>query len=291
MSWRAGLWIVAAGSVALPYPLYMQTAVRSDPVLASWNAQNITTSPPPWDWVLSYGLVFLLAIWGCSLVVRRASNADLMVLGWAGVTCIGMYLPLQLQRRLSIGLGIPMGLLAGLGWWRGLRRRIRAPLRNLVRALVIAFSALTPIFLIVTATSAALGSRVSKADSWLYLSEGEWGALTWLRDHQAEAESKAVVLCAPQMGSFIPAWTGQRVVYGHPFETVDAEKRKEQVASYWSGAMSASEQTTFMRENHVQYVLVGPRERAISPEGREGAVVGNLVFEMDDTRIYAVDGR
>ncbi len=304
--WRATAWIVGAAATALPYPLYMQAAIRSDPVLAAWNAQNVTASPPLWDWVLSYGLVSILATWGGGLAIRRGSSGDFVVLGWALVTLIGMYLPLPLQRRLSIGLGIPLGLLAGMGWgtastrvtrrlrpstrWSGIRELVHVRRRGLVRGLIIAFSALTPIFLIVMTSSAALGSEATSPNSSLYLSDGEWAALRWLR-RQAETQQEAVVLCAPQMGSFVPAWTGHRVVYGHPFETVNAERREEQVRAYWAGAMSAPDRATFLEENQVRYILVGPREQALSPKGWDGAEVGDLVFDTYDTQIYAINER
>jgi hypothetical protein len=287
--WRAGAWIVVAATAALPYPLYMQNAIQTDPILAAWNAQNVTASPPLWDWALSYGLILILAALGGSAAVQRGSNADLAVLGWTGVTFIGMYLPLPLQRRLSIGLGAPLGLLAGMGWWRRGRRWLSVHSRGLVQGIIIAFSALTPLLLIATATSAALGPQASKANAWLYLSDGEWAALEWLRD-QGESQPKPVVLCAPQTGSFVPAWTGHRVVYGHPFETIHAERRAEKVEAYWSGEMSPSEQEAFIVRNRVQYILVGPRERAITPREWDSVELGKLVFETDDTFIYAVNG-
>jgi hypothetical protein len=311
--WRAGAWIAGAAATALPYPLYMQAAIRSDPVLAAWNAQNVTASPPLWDWVLSYGLLSILAAWGGGAAIRRGSNGDVMVVGWALVTLVGMYLPLPLQRRFSIGLGIPMGLLAGMGWaprrtrpstwvprrlrprnrlstrWSGIRELIHVRRRGLARGLIIAFSALTPILLIVMTSSAALRSEASP-DSWLYLSDGEWAALRWLR-RRAETQQEAVVLCAPQMGSFVPAWTGHRVVYGHPFETVNASRREEKVKAYWTGAMSASDQAAFLEENQVQYILVGPREQALNPKGWDDVEAGDLVFDTYDTRIYAINGQ
>jgi len=277
--WRAVAWMAGAGAAALPYPLYAQWAIRADPVLAAWNAQNVTPSPPLWDWALSYGLVLALAVLGIAFAVRRGSDGDWLLLGWVGVTLVGMYLPLSLQRRLSLGLGVPLGLLAGTGWWRAVRPRVYARRRAFVQGLVVAFCALTPVFLM-------LGTPLSPAGRpWFYLSRGEWAALEWLRD---EGHPDAVVLCAPQTGLFVPAWAGQRVVYGHPFETVDAERRKAQVEAYWAGEMSPAEREAFLRENRVGYVLVGPRERALGAgeQGSKGA--GEQVFGAGDVRVYEV---
>jgi hypothetical protein len=287
--YRAATWIIAAATAALPYPVYMQGAIRSDPLLAAWNAQNVTASPPVWDWALSYGLVLILGAWGSRVAIRRGSNGDLLLLGWTLVTFAGMYVPLPLQRRLSIGLGVPLGLLAGIGWQRKARDLIRARRRHLARGLIIAFSALSPIFLVLAASFAAMGPGASTADSWLYLSDGEWAALRWLHD-QEKAHPEGVVLCAPQTGAFVPAWSGHPVVYGHPFETLKAERRAEQVRVYWSGEMSAAEKASFLEENRVQYVLVGPREKALGVDKWQDAEPGDLVFEAGDTQIYAVDG-
>jgi hypothetical protein len=274
--WQAVAWVIGAGAAAVPYPLYMQWALRSDPVLAAWSAQNVTSSPPVWDWALSYGLVLVLAVLGIVSTARRGSDGDWLLWGWVLVTLVGMYAPLPLQRRLGLGLGIPLGLLAGIGWWRSVRPWIGVRKQKFLQSLAVVFCSLTPVFLALIALLAALSG-----EPWFYLSSGEWAALEWLHD---EGKSDAVVLCSPRMGLFVPAWAGQRVVYGHPFETVDAEEREAQVEAYWAGEMSATEQDLFLKENRVGYVLVGPRELEIG----DGVQVGELAFEAGDVRVYEV---
>ncbi|MCP4539549.1 MAG: hypothetical protein GY832_20635 [Chloroflexi bacterium] len=285
--WRAVAWVVGAGVISTPYPVYMQWALRSDPLLAEWTAQNVTPSPPLWDWALSYGLVLLLAVLGVFFAVRRRSGIDWLLLGWLVVTFVGLYIPLTLQRRLSLGLGMPMGLLAGMGWWRAVRPRIRGRRKKLFQGLTVAFCAMTPIFLMLMTLLAALAG-----EPWFYLGGGEWAALEWLRD---EGDPNAVVLCAPQTGLFVPAWAGQPVVYGHPFETVDAERREAQVKAYWIGQMNSAEQTSFLQKNRANYVLVGPREVQLATGNRSGrtefqvvGLEGELVFEAGSVQIYRV---
>jgi hypothetical protein len=147
---------------------------------------------------------------------------------------------------------------------------------------MVVFCAMTPIFLVLIALVGAVAG-----EPWFYLSDGEWAALEWLR---AEADPDAVVLCAPQMGLFVPAWAGQPVVYGHPFETVNAERRKERVEAYWGGEMSAADQESFLRENGVGYVLVGPRELAIG-DWALGDRDWDLAFEAQGVSAYRVDRR
>jgi hypothetical protein len=292
VAWRAAGWTAAAGLVALVYPLYGVLAIQADPVLAGWSAQNQTPSPPAWDWLLSFGLVGVLAVPGVATAVRRRTDAGLLLVAWVIAAGAGMYAPLALQRRLALGLQVPVALLAAAGWWQVIRPRLRTRLRGPVTVAMLGLSTLTNLFLVAMLVLAAW-----RGEPRFYLSDGEWQALEWLRE---AVDHDRVVLCAPQTGMFVPAWAGQRVVYGHPFETLDAERRKAQVEAYWSGEMSPAEQGSFLRENRVRYVLVGPRELEIgdlvvSAQSNDrrlemAELGGRLVFETGNVRLYEVNG-
>jgi hypothetical protein len=283
VDWRTAGWTAVAGLVAVVYPLYGVLAIRSDPVLASWSAQNQTPSPPVWDWLLGFGLLPLLAVPGIVVMVRRRSAGGLLLLAWVVAAGLGMYAPLALQRRLALGLGVPIALLAGTGWWEVIRPWMRVRRRGLLTAVMLSLSTLTNLFLMAMLVVAASGG-----EPLFYISGGEWQALEWLRE---EAEPDQVVLCAPETGMFVPAWAGQRVVYGHPFETVDAERREAQVRAYWAGEMSLAEQASFLRESGVDYVLVGPRELEIGDWGLMiGEQMGRPVFEAEQVKVYKVNG-
>jgi len=286
VEWRRAGWTAAAGLAAAIYPLYGVLAIQADPVLAVWSAQNQTVSPPAWDWLLSFGLVAVLAPLGAATAVRQRSDSGLLALAWVTAAGVGMYAPIALQRRLALGLQVPLVLLATSGWWQVIRPRLRGRLRRPLTAAVIAFSTLTNLFLMAMFVIGAMGGEPR-----YYVSDGEWRALEWLRE---EVDHDQVVLCAPQTGMFVPAWAGQRVVYGHPFETVDAEWREEQVEAYWAGEMDPAEQESFLQGNRVGYVLVGPRELKIGDwklgikDWRLGIRDWRLVFEAEDVRIYEV---
>ena len=284
VAWRTAGWTAVAGLVAVAYPLYGVLAIGADPVLAGWSAQNQTPSPPVWDWLLSFGLLTALAVPGVVTAVRRRSDGGLLLVAWVIAAGVGMYAPLALQRRLALGLQVPLALLAAAGWWQVIRPRLRVRLQGPVTVAMVALSSLTNLFLVVMLVLAALGGEPR-----FYLSDGEWRALAWLRE---EVDHDQVVLCAPQTGMFVPAWAGQRVVYGHPFETVDAERREAQVKAYWAGEMSRADREAFLRANRVGYVLAGPRELEIGDWRLEvGELEGEMVFEAGDVRVWEVGGR
>ena len=275
--WRAGAWIVSAAVLSVVYPLYMRWVIRQDPVLAAWNAQNVTEAPAIWDWVLSYGLVFVLVLVGAWYAIRSRADTDWFTLGWLAVTLVGLCIPLQLQRRLSLGLSIPIGMLAGRGWWRVVRPRMVGRQRSVARGAALTMCALTPVFLIVGAMMSA-----AAADGRFYLAADEWSALGWLR----EFGDPKVVLCSPETGMFVPAWGGQPVVYGHPFETVDAKERLGEVSVFFGGTMTKDEQTAFLHDRRVGYVLVGPREHALGTWQPDVGTMFKAVFESPGVIVY-----
>jgi len=266
---RTGIaWTALAALLSLPYPVYTLWALRAHPVLAAWSAQNVTPSPSLWEWLLGLGLLVPLALTGIPRAWRRAGRGEGLLLGWVITTAVGLAVPLSLARRLSIGLAIPLGLLAGMGW-DDVVRSVSLARRRLLTAALLALVALTPLFLLALGAGAVLN-----AHPLLYLSRGEWAALAWLREYVPHDQ---IVLCAPETGIFIPAWAGQRVVYGHPFETVDAEQREQQVQQFWTGEGDAARLDRW----GVDLLFYGPREQALG-----GPPAGELLFEAFDTAVY-----
>ena len=56
---------------------------------------------------------------------------------------------------------------------------------------------------------------------------------------------------------------GNRVVYGHPFETIDAEGKKAEVQRFYSREASDTERSALLQRYGVRYVLVGPQQTEV----------------------------
>jgi hypothetical protein len=207
---------------------------------------------------LGDGLILVLAVPGAVIAARRRSDTDLLLLAWAGVTALLLYAPFAMQRRFSLGLHVPLAILAATGLFSVAKHR---------RIWGWALAATLPTTLLVIVL--ALGGGL-KHDPRLFVSTDEAEAMDWLHDH---APRDAVVLASPEMGIFIPAWSGRRVVYGHPFETVDAERTKARVETFFAPGTGNAEREAMLREWRAAFVFVGPRERALGltdpPPGRE----------------------
>ncbi len=246
-----------AGVMTLPLLVYSLWVTQADPVLRGWTAQNVTPSPPVWDYCLGYGLVLALAVPGAVVAIRRRTDLDLLLLAWVGVTAIALYAPFALQRRFSLGLHIPLAILAAMGL-------ARLTKRGLVTGLAFAATLLTTLLVIVLAIGGGM-----KRDSRLFVSADEAAAMDWLHENTPR---NVVVLASPETGPFIPAWAGRRVVYGHPFETVNAERTKARVEAFFASGTSRAERDAMLTDWNAAFVFVGPRERALGmtePPGRE----------------------
>jgi hypothetical protein len=272
--------LVAVLLGGLPVLVYDVWVTYTDPVFAAWDAQNLTPSPPLWDTVISLSPALLFALIGAGWLIKQkrrpegntpsplAEQSWLIPPVWAGLGLVLLYLPFSLQRRFMIGLYVPMAALAvvGVDALAKLRRRFR-----LGMILVLAVSLLTNVVVLL---SGLYGARTH--DPAIYLTAGEADALAWIEEHIPE---DALILASPEMGMFIPAHTGRRVLYGHPFETVDAEEQEQALIGFFE----AGGDDHFLSERGVDYVFFGPRERELGDFSIPGL---KSVFSSDDVELY-----
>jgi uncharacterized membrane protein len=140
--------------------------------------------------------------------------------------------------------------------------------------LILIATTLTSAFLVL-----ALSAGAFARDPRIYLSADEVAAFEWLQSH---APRDGIVLAAPDTGAFIPAYTSQRVVYGHPYETVEAARKKQQVIDFFAGTIDRA-----VLLNQIDFVFVGPREKALG--SIDAAALGLMpVFESGEVTVYAV---
>lgn len=294
IAWRDRLtakrWLSRAVGAALggfPILAYDYWLTTSDPIIAGWNAQNLTPSAPVSDLLISFSPYLLFSLIGILGVLRWITNkpaspnlltntAQLqLLLVWAGLGIVIAYIPLGLQRRFLLGLLVPLAGIASvfiIRWWDAQKPRwIRLALVGL---LVLAF----PTNLMIIFTSF---HGVKTHEPIFFLNQDEMLAFEWM---DSSTPQEAVVLAAPQTGMFLPAYTGKRVVYGHPFETVNAEEKQAEVTYFYSGQMNPNEVGEFLLENQVTFIFCGPREKALG--GWIPDSLAEPVFEQGEVVIY-----
>lgn len=272
---RAGesFWGIFAGGV--PVILYDLWVISRDPLLSIWNSQNVTPSPPLWDTLVALSPVILLAIPGAWYAVRGQRKQFRVLLVWSGLSLVLMYIPFGLQRRFMLGIYIPLALLGVLGLEQIQNRALKGWSFRFSAGLLLVF-ALPTNFVILLAAQHGIQTR----DPALYLTRGEMNAISWMDENLPLG---TIVLASPGMGLFIPAYSGSRVIYGHPYETVDASRMEAESAQFYSSGGAGLDGFTRLG---VSYVFYGPREMELG--SLDPAPALERVYQGDGVEIFKI---
>jgi hypothetical protein len=198
-----------------------------------------------------------------------------MLLIWVVLGMLLIYVPFGLQRRFMTGFFMPVVGLAGIVL---LRLEIEKPrLAGILQKVVLALS-LPTTFLVLVIGQLAIQARLPL----LYLTRGEEQAMKWIETNTPE---EALILASPETGLFIPAHTGRRVIYGHQYETVNAEAEKQAVTLFFQTAKgNQAFMQEFLSEREVDYVFYGPRERQLGNLSQLDRLIP--VFSTDGVEVY-----
>ncbi len=271
--WAAMLILPAA-----PLALYYLMVFRFNDVFGDFNQQNITISPNIILFIFGYGLLLILAIPGLLRAFRRFEpDGDQIMLLWFLVNVLLIYTPFALQRRLFIGLIIPIVYFAVRAiedYWVE-----RVPERLRMASLIFLFVFILPthVFTFGAPLAFAVLDQEAGADNLLLVHENYLAAFDEL---DAMGGKNGVVLSSPAIGLWLPSQTQMRPVYGHEFETVPAEERREQVEDFYRGIDCVTLLESDKLPFHVRYVLWGPKEDDMGIITRDEAA--EEVLNLDD---------
>lgn len=260
----------------LPWVAYQYLTVRSDPQLSNWNLQNLTPSPPFWDFLVSFSPAVFLAL-AAIFIPKDRIKSDLFyfLVSWLIAGVLIIYLPIGIQRRFLAGYFIPVSILASGILFILMTRKTR----------IIAFSALlastsiTLVFILLAGISS-----IYTHNPIIYLNNSESQVMRWINTNTRPGE---VILADSRMGLFIPSWTFARVIYGHPFETIDAQRNRGVVESFFGCDLTEPQTKELLTANQVRYIftsdsdVIGCYPSLFFPE--------RIVFQSDDRRVTLWD--
>lgn len=265
-------------AAAAPWIVYDFWLTRTQPALEVWNAQNQTPSPPPFDYILGFGLVLLLAVIGAILARPDKNRLGRLMLTWLIVTALLLYAPINVQRRLTQGLFFPMAAMAALGL-QSISRRWRV---LFAPVLLMTFTLSVPSN--ITVVLAGLDG-VSRLEPRVVLSQAEADAYHWADD---QIPPGSLILAGETAGNRLPAFADVRVVFGHPFETPQATAERDWMEAMYSWSGDANIGLDQLRARGVEYVYFGHEERHIgTPTWLDQLAI---VFKEGDVSIREVAG-
>lgn len=286
---------VIAAAITLPLFLYYTIAFTTNPVFAQWSAQNVLASPAPLQYLLAYILLALPALIGIGVLWRRAGDKGVqlntptafapLLIGWVVIVPILIYLPINVQRRLSEAVIVPLAILAAVG----LRLLAEHRVPGIIRWSWIGAALLTSVMLLLGGfLAAATPARP------LFRPTAEVDAFNWLNQHSRPGE---IVLSAVETGNVIPAWTHLRTYMGHGPETLNWPFKTARLEHFYRDEMTLSERDAFFSQpcaltfacaGSIRYVMFGPLERALAPNDSPKWTAGlTKIYDANGYRIYA----
>ncbi|HWQ03854.1 MAG TPA: hypothetical protein VN452_00710 [Longilinea sp.] len=269
IGWQTPLIFLSLGGLTI---LYQFIVIRTDPILAAWDKQNHTPSPELWDLLISLSPLILFAVLNAYWAFRSRNRKEVFLAIWLFLGFLLIYVPFSLQRRFLLGYMIPVAGLAASGIAKIADKKTKL-------ACLVALCVTLPTLWIILFGGF---TSVRNPESPLVLNKIEMMGISYLAQNSQPEE---IVLASPRTGAIIPAYTGLRVVYGHPFETVNALTEKGLVERFFSSSMDA-ESLSWAKEIGVDWILWGPDEDQVGILPALLPKDVQLKFESDHLKVF-----
>lgn len=260
-------WMLWFGVPALPVAAYYVIVNNYNEVVSGiWAQQSVSSPPNPLIFMISLGLPLIIAAPGLLRAVRRFEpDGSQVMLIWLVTMVLTMYLLPGFRTDFALGLMIPLAYFGARGsedfWFKYIPR----PWRLRVLVALLPLMTLSHFFVLFAPVS-PLTLGTAEIIPGIFLRRDYTLALRWLESQRKETD---VALAAPTVSVWLPGWTGMRVVYGFPAETLDA-KTKQNAVEAWYNASDRAVCDDVLNGRYsldgpytVRYVVYGPEERSL----------------------------
>ena len=232
--------------ISAPFVIYTFLSFKLDPALKVWESQSVIASPPPFDYLVGYGIVLPLALLGIRPLVRDLPWRGPLLAGWILAAPLLAYAPFSSQRRLLEGIWVAMCILA-VAWVATTSQQAR---KLATRWLLLAFP--TTLILFAAGTMFSMNPQTP-----LYRPSDEVAAFKYL---SREAHHGDVVIASYETSNPLPAWAPVRTLIGHGPESVNGEALQARVQCFYSDCNDL-DRLALIDEFSVRYIIWGPNEQ------------------------------
>lgn len=257
---KLALQSLVAAAIALPSVAYQFYLYRSVEVFRA-RVETAAPSPVVWAYLAGFGLLIVLGVIGARLALRERRGMILVV--WAVVGFLLPYLPFAQQRKLAMGLHLPIAILAcaGIAW-------VATKSRSKVAALIILILLAPSNLVFMSRDIGMLQSGVTAPLYPAYLSNSEVSALRWIRDYSGERDT---VLASREISLFVPAIAGRTVYFGHWSETPDYGKKLGEWMRFITPSTSDIARREYLESTGARWIIY---------PARPGEYAGTTLFDL-----------
>lgn len=297
---------LTAACIAAPGVVYMGWLYLTEPVFRE-RADTPTWSPAPHLYVIGLGLLLPLAAAGGWMLLRRdgASQGQpgmevqrrtaLLLVVWPLAALAAAYLPVAFQRKLVMGIHLPLALLAGVAIAAGARSVAARMPRAAPWVAALGVLVLAPSNLRYLERDIRLALRENRTTTYFhpaYWPQSELAAFRWLGEHSGR---DAVLFGYPLSLVLAPAYSGRTVYAGHWGETPQFPARVREAEAFFGGAWDERARAEFLRRHRITHVYIGAREQLLISRAAarglrrpEEAPYLRLVWRSGQSAVYAV---
>lgn len=286
---RQSLWLGIPFAIHAGLVLYQYVVLSSDPVWASFTAQNITLSPSVPYYVLGYLPFIIPIVFGLKRFLNDAADDRWwMPILWVAVVAMLLYAPFPTQRRYLLGIQTPLAVMAAFGWSRGILPRLKPRLRPLVT--IVYFTVASIALVAMIAANLVALSKPDKNTSAFYQPDEVQG-FDWLRKHGTECDLVLTTFDVSGKGSGgrVVAATGLRVFLGHWIETAHFDDKMSQINQFYRAETSDEWRQTFLKEIGATYIWYDESARQTGDWNPANAGYLTPVFASSQVVVYQVN--
>jgi hypothetical protein len=261
---------------------------RTDWVIRKWNEQNLLPSPTVWMYLIGYGILVPLALYGLWITLKDTKNKGIFLISWLITSSALLYVPIYFQRRLSEGLHIPIAILATAGIIALYERwREPSPSSWQIKAsvLVISLVIFLPLSNFQIMGQDIFNYQTEKTYPY-YVDRTEIEAMYWLKDNTTLDD---VVFSTYEIGNFIPAYSGRIVWLGHGPQTINLEEKFRTAQWFWREDGEDGEKYDLLKADRVTYVWYGEHEKLLGAYNPATKPYLKKIFSNADVTVYRVE--
>jgi len=282
-------WVCFFGVVVLSLPALIYEYMLSvyDPFLREWG-KTLTLSSTIYSYLLGYGFILIAAAAFTIKKWRKLEKTEIFLLSWVVSHLILAYMPIRFERRLLLGLSVPLALLASLYLFRYLWPYLS---KNYVFLKKHSLSTMIIIILI------TIPSNIRYVvDECIFfnifpnnycLANGDYEAFLWM---DKNLKRDTVVFAFYSTGVYMPGLTGCKVYAGHYDQTLNAERKKKLTGVFYQTNTSDYFRVDLLKNIKAKYLYFGSFEKNIGDPGFDSKPYLSKVYDKSGVKIYLLKG-
>lgn len=271
--------------LSLPAVGYYLWLFQNDWLTLQRSLQNINPTTPFYLTLISFGGLLAFSIVGIYFLLKnfnKISTAQLFIIVWVVVQFGLLYAPITYQRRLGLGIHVPLVLLTIFGFYYLYQRYSNWLRLRLVGLATIGIFVFLPSTIFVVSADLMVFSQERELS---YISSDIVGGLEWLRQN---SENSSIIFSETKTGLLIPVYARCITYVSHPVESPLYSLKKDDPIWFFSNNKSLELEKNFLRQRDVDYIFFGPKEQVIGDYDPSTKPYLRSVYQNKTVSVYQV---